>query len=257
MRLLSGEALLLDIVDLHDFDRIVTFLTCEQGQKRGVAKGSRRKFSRFAGQLQLLAKVSIQWRETDHRDLVRIDTAELIQPAGPLLEDLEGILAASYMAEHLVKFTQENEESELYFRLVSSTLEALRNGVERSLALRYFEAWILRLAGIFPIPRECLSCGRDLRRTGATLPQNGEGIVCQECLPAGAQALRVGAPCLDFLRRSGRTSLAEMQQAPPSGAALDQVEEICGRVRRGFLNQELRSYEVMKATLGGRSDVVP
>ena len=36
MRHHSAEGLLLDVVDLHDGDRIVTFLTREHGKKRGA-----------------------------------------------------------------------------------------------------------------------------------------------------------------------------------------------------------------------------
>ena len=49
------------MTDLQDRDRIVTFLTPEYGLKRGVARGARRKYSRYAGQLQLLAKVELTW----------------------------------------------------------------------------------------------------------------------------------------------------------------------------------------------------
>ena len=252
MRLLSGEAVLLDVVNLHDFDRIVTYLTAEWGQKRGVAKGARRKFSRFGGQLQLLSKVSIRWFEKENRDLVRIEAVELIRSPRPLLDDLEGILIGSYMAEHLVQFTQENEESGLFFRLLESTLEALRADAGRDLALRYFETWVLRLAGIFPLPRCCPFCGEDLSRTGGFLARHSEGILCPECAPGGGERLRVGVRALDFLRRTGRESLLKLQQVPPDEATMRRVEEICCRVRRDFLNHELRSYDVMKSTLGER-----
>ncbi len=253
MRLLSGEAWLLDVVDLHEIDRIVTFVTSEQGLKRGVANGARRKFSRFAGQLQLLSRVSIAWRENDNRDLVRISSVELIEPAGSLLEDLEGILYASCMAEHLVLFTQENEDSELYLRLLASTLEAIRGDVSPSLALRYFEVWALRLAGIFPVPAECPFCGGELLSTGAMLPGNGEGLVCQECDSGTGGALRIRAATLEFLRSSGRRSLLDLADEQHADSTLAQVEEVCGRVRRSFLGHELRSYKVMKSTLGDRA----
>ena len=102
MRILSGEAILLDAIDLHERDRIVTFLTAEWGKKRGVARGARAKYSRFAGQLQPLSKVAVRWFEKDGRELVRIESVELIEPCRALLEDLDGILLASYLAEHLV-----------------------------------------------------------------------------------------------------------------------------------------------------------
>jgi len=52
MRILTAAALVLDVFDLHERDRIVAYLTAEHGQRRGVARGARTKFSRFAGQLQ-------------------------------------------------------------------------------------------------------------------------------------------------------------------------------------------------------------
>src|ERR1700712_310114 len=51
MALQTAEALILDVTDLHDRDRIVTFLTREYGKKRGVARGARGKPRRFRGPL--------------------------------------------------------------------------------------------------------------------------------------------------------------------------------------------------------------
>ena len=76
----SAEALLLDAFDLQDGDRIVTFLTRDRGKVRGVAKGAKRKYSRFAGQLQPLAKVKVTWFEkeglgaVDHRTSIPINS---------------------------------------------------------------------------------------------------------------------------------------------------------------------------------------
>ena len=92
MGILSGEAIPLDAIDLHERDRIVTFLTAEWGRKRGVARGARAKYSRFAGQLQPLSKVAARWFEKEGRELVRIESVELIAPCRALLEDLDGIL---------------------------------------------------------------------------------------------------------------------------------------------------------------------
>ena len=61
MELVTAEAILLDVIDLQEYDRIVEFLTVERGRKRGVAQGARRKHSRYAGQLQPLEKVRVTW----------------------------------------------------------------------------------------------------------------------------------------------------------------------------------------------------
>jgi DNA repair protein RecO (recombination protein O) len=248
MRRLTAEALLLDVFDLHERDRVVTFLTAEWGRKRGVARGARAKYSRFAGQLQPLSKAAVRWFEKDGRDLVRIESVELAEPCRSLYDDLEGILLGSYLAEHLVCFAQENEDSAALYRLLDGTLQWLGLGVDRDLAARYFEVWVLRLAGIFPPPRECPSCGRALAEGGgAALEPAGAEIRCRECAP-GREAL-VSAAAVAFLLRSARETPPAMAEAPEAPAVLREVERICARVRTNFLHQELRSYQVMEATL--------
>src|SRR6266496_1260972 len=96
MGLQTTEALILDVRDLHDRDRIVTFLTREFGKKKGVAKGARLKHSRFGGQLQPLAKVQVTWFEKEGSELGRISSVDLVRPAHRLQSDLEGILLGSY-----------------------------------------------------------------------------------------------------------------------------------------------------------------
>ena len=247
MRRVSVTALLLDVRDLQEKDRIATFLTVEHGQKRGVARSARTKFSRYAGQLQPLAKVQLSWFEKEGRDLVRLGEVELVRPAMAMMEDLEGILLASYLAEHMVHFAQENEPSPKLFRLLDTTIEALLAGVDRQLAARYYEIWVLRLAGIFPPPTLCPLCAQPF--PGRAILMAAEGaLVCPSCLPGGWS---VGAPELDFLRCTAGQNLAQLSVHPPSAATLGRIEELCGRVRRHFLQTELRSYQVMRDTLAG------
>src|SRR4051795_8015832 len=189
MALLSAEALILDVTDLHDRDRIVTFLTREHGKTKGVAKGARVKHSRFGGQLQPLAKVAVTWFAKEGRELGRISSVELVRTAHPLQVDLEGILLGSYLADHILEFAQEEEGSDHLFRLLDSTLEALLAGVDRDLATRYFEAWVLRLAGVFPSPQTCPACGGPFPPEGAILPRTGEALLCFDC--GGVVGLRI------------------------------------------------------------------
>jgi hypothetical protein len=88
MRLLDDEALLLEVSDLQEGDRIVSFLTRHHGRKRGAARGARRRYSRFAGQLQPLAKVHVSWFEKEGSDLVRVRAVEMLRPPHRLAGDL-------------------------------------------------------------------------------------------------------------------------------------------------------------------------
>jgi DNA repair protein RecO (recombination protein O) len=248
MQLFTAEAILLDVFDLHERDRIVAYLTREHGKKRGVAQGARRKYSRFAGQLQPLAKVRVTWFEKEGRELVRISDVALLRPAERLQTDLEGILLGSYLADHMLEFAQENEADDRLFRLLDSTLESLLAGVDRALAARYYEAWMLRLAGIFPTPRQCPLCERPFEAAeGAVLASDGEMMVCRRCGGGGGRPVSPGA--LALLQRIAHQGLPQVAEQPPSAAVLAEVDELCARVRRAFLGHELKSREVIRQTL--------
>lgn len=250
MELHQADALVLDVVDLHERDRIVAFLTAEFGQKRGVAKGARTKFSRFAGQLQPLAKVRVQWAEKPERELVRIRDCQILAPPPDFGADLEALLLGAYMAEHIAEFAQEDEPSSHYFRLLDSTLQAVQGGVPMELAARYVEIWILRLSGVLPVPRECPLCGAELGDRAALFEADG-AIIGLECAAEGESWTPVAAPELELLRRSGRQNLPTLAADPPSREAMRRCEELCAKVRRNFLQNELRSYRMMKETLSG------
>ena len=249
MEIHTAEALVLDVMDLHEIDRIVTFLTRTHGKKRGVAQGARRKFSRFGGQLQPLGKVNITWREKPGRDLVRISSAEMVRPADRLQQDLEGLLLSAYLRDHLLEFAQEDEPGDHLFRLLDATVEALLEGMDRALVTRYFEAWTLRLAGVFPPPHTCPECDGILRDRGAVLPPLAEGLVCRRCGGRGAEP--VSGEVLEFLNRIGGENLHQMAARPPRVATLEKVDKLCAAIRRRFLQHELKSYQVIRETLEG------
>ncbi len=249
MTLQTAEALLLDVFDLHDHDRIVTLLTRERGKVRGVAKGARRKHSRFAGQLQPLAKVRAIWFEKSTSELVRLSSIELVRSADSLVQELEGILLAGYLSEHMLEFAQENEESDHLFRLLDSTTEALLDGVNAELATRYFEAWVLRLSGIFPPPMQCPECGEEVLGR-AWMPVAAEGLVCANCGQGSPGAKPVSETAVGFLRVIGHTSLRRLdREGVFSAGALAEIADVNARVRRAFLQRELKSHRVMHETL--------
>ncbi|HVS13933.1 MAG TPA: DNA repair protein RecO [Thermoanaerobaculia bacterium] len=247
MRRFTSEAILLEVSDLHDGDRIVAFLSPEHGRKRGVARGARRRYSRYAGQLQPLAKVRVDWFEKEHRDLVRIAEVEMRRPAAALARVLEGLLVGAYLAESMSVFAQENEASERQFRLLDATVEALAAGIDPLVGARYYEMWILRLAGLLAPGATCPHCERPLGEA-AILPDDGEAMLCGECA-RGLSGRRVGAGALRLLESFGRVSPAALGGLALDGGALRELQAVCAEIRRRFLGHELRSYQVMERTL--------
>jgi DNA repair protein RecO (recombination protein O) len=248
VRPFSAEAILLEVSDLQEADRVVVFLTQEHGKKRGAARGAKRKYSRFAGQLQPLAKVKIGWFEKEGRELVRISSVELVRAPKRLSQDLEGLLLAAYLGESTATFAPEGEPADHTFRLLDSVLEALEAGAAQEPVVRYFESWLLRLAGIFPAPGECPNCGRSLA-DGAALAASGEALLCRSCAGENRGAVPVSPAALEFWRRIRQENVVRMAARPPARETLAEIEEIAGRIRRHFLQGEIRSYQVAKQTM--------
>jgi len=253
VRSLQSEALILTVTDLAEADRVVEFLTREHGKRRGAARGAKRRFSRFAGELQPLARARIGWFEKEGRDLVRISSVELLRaPRG--LDDLEGLLVGAYLAETAATFAPEGEPAERPFRLLDAAIEALAEAIDRRLVVRYFESWILRLAGVFPNPEVCPLCGGPLAG-GAALAGGGDALVCRGCAADEPGSRPVSAAAIDFWIRAGRENLRSMSGRPPSAATLEEVGDVVGRVRRHFLGHELKSLGVLRRTLGDTAPI--
>lgn len=232
---------MLSIRDLQEADRIVSVLTAEHGRVRGVAKGSKRKFSRFAAPLHPLAKVKAGWAEKQS-DLVRFSSLDLLRPADGLHQDLETIVYSSYIADQAETFAQEREAAPELYRLLDRVVAALLGGGDVNAIVRYFELWVLRLAGIMGEPGACASCGKRLSERAAIGP---DGFVCGDC--DGDET--IGRQALGFIVLSRHRSPEDLVTLQWPVEVLAEVEGVCATIRRRFLNTELRSYSILKQLL--------
>jgi DNA repair protein RecO (recombination protein O) len=160
--LYTADALVLRTYTLGEADRIVVFFTRDRGKKRGVAKGARRPRSRFAGALEPLTEARIAYFESERRELVGLNYAEIHR--SPMAAAGSGAGADAfghigYFAELLDEWAAEGDADERLFRLGVSMLDALSAGVPVEPLARYFEYWLLRLQGVYPEARGTLSAG--------------------------------------------------------------------------------------------------
>jgi DNA repair protein RecO (recombination protein O) len=151
MPLYTTDALILRTYKLGESDRIVVFLTRDRGKKRGVAKNARQSRRRFGGALEPMTVGLVGYMERERRDLVRLEYVEPRRsPMAAAEPDALGY--ASYFAELIDEWAQENDANEPLFRLGASVVEAMAgpgNNVPIEPLARYFEYWLLRLQGVY------------------------------------------------------------------------------------------------------------
>src|SRR5438105_10830349 len=124
----TTEAIVLHTFPARERDKLVVFLTPEHGKRKGWAYGARGGRTRFGASLEPLAKVRIGFLEKENDEVVRIESVDLIRSLFPAQQNLVASVAASYIAETVDVFAQENDPLELVYRLLDKTTEALLNG---------------------------------------------------------------------------------------------------------------------------------
>ncbi len=249
MALLSTTAFILRVDALSEKDVALTLLTRDGGVVRAALRGGRRRFRRGA-LLELLTEVSVTLFQKEGSDLARADGLELVRSAFDLASRAETAMLLPYVAESLSTFLPEAETAPEAYRLVRHVLDALEAGAPPDLTTRYFEAWLLRLAGLLPGGTECAGCGRDLSSGGARFDPELPGLVGNECAPSGAVPVAGAAlRLLADVRRSRLDDLArrEVGDAP----SLRALEGLLREVRRRFLGHELKSYRFLETLSGG------
>jgi DNA repair protein RecO (recombination protein O) len=247
MPVYTSEALILRTYKLGESDQIVVFLTRDRGKKRGVAKGSRSRRSRYVGALEPMTRAHVAFYEREQRDLVRLNYVEVLR--SPLSgASSEALSHVGYFAELIDEWAPEAHVDERLYRLGSSVVDAIAEGVPVEPLARYFEYWILRLQGVYP-SFACAACGGSTQ-TGAMMPPRDHVLLCRTCAPSGGSLLSV--PALRFLVGAGTIGPDRLEAASLSEQASRELETVHRRLLSLHLEKELKSVRVLREMRQGR-----
>jgi DNA repair protein RecO (recombination protein O) len=252
-----SEALVLRTYPLKEADLIVSFLTRDQGKLRGVAKRARRPKSGFGAGLERLSHVRMAYFQRETRELVNLDSCELIRSQFDLVSDYWTGVALDYFAEVADQLLPSAEPSERFFRLLLAVLDYLRPAVgddpgaaaEASSsgrvwrAVTYYSLWAVRLSGWLPELHVCLGCGSLLdepeaggERERAFFHRGRAGLLCGHC----RRAMAVGSSW--ELSAESRNTAAEMLRRPVAQLSKTDWAQATAADLRRFLVQQIESH---------------
>jgi DNA repair protein RecO (recombination protein O) len=246
MPLHRTEAIVLRSYRVGEADKVVVFLTRDQGKIRGLARGARRPRSRFGGSLEIGSEVELTYFEKESAELVSVDRCDIIRSAFSCSGDPLLACTLGYFAELTDAFAQEKEPNEKLYRLVRAALGALGEA-DPEKTTRYFEAWLLRLCGYYPRGEGCASCGRELVGRGALFRVEDREMRCPACASAG---IALSRETLGYLREIWRRSPQELP-SPASPAVLEELRQLHRKIVQHELDKELRSQSVLDELLRG------
>jgi DNA repair protein RecO (recombination protein O) len=221
--LVTTDAIILRSYNLAEADRIVVCLTRSAGLVRAVAKGARRMKSRFGAALEPFTLVRLAFYEKENRELVNLSSAEILKSNFDVAAQVEVAEVLGYMSELIGEFAPPHEANEKLFRMVQACVDALASAPESAkLILRYFEIWLLRLAGSFPDTSACAVCGRS-SAAGQPLYVSVEGTArCASCSRGIGTPLAVSTQ--EFLRASQKLGPAQFATAHQSSFSQTEPE---------------------------------
>jgi DNA repair protein RecO (recombination protein O) len=244
-----SEALVLRTYPLKEADLVVSFLTRDQGKLRGVAKRARRPKNSFGSGLERLSHVRMAYFQRETRELVNLDSCELIRSQFDLVSDYWSGVALDYFAELSEQLLPPAEANERFFRLLLAVLDYLRptgEGDEGRVwrAATYFALWAARLSGWLPELYVCLGCGSSLDSPGprgepaerAFFSRGRAGLVCGHCRRT------LGPESVWELSGESRAIAADMLRRPVAQLATTNWSQATAADLRRFLKQQIESH---------------
>jgi DNA repair protein RecO (recombination protein O) len=237
-----SEAFVLQTYPFREADLIVSFLTRDFGKVRGVARRARRPKSGFGSGLERLSRIRMSYFQRENRELVNIDSCDLLQSQFTLVRDFSLACALDYIAEISEQLLPAAESNEKYFRLVAAVLDHMHSGAPGAAwrASTYFGVWALRLAGFLRPLDACPGCGSRLDGAAASQPayylRHHSGLYCQACRAS-----------LDLrnaweLSAESREIAREILRAPVANLSERQWSQSTASDLRRFVSQQIESH---------------
>ena len=170
--------------DIGEQDKIIVFFSKDVGIFKGVAKGARKFGNRFGSSLEPMSHVNVFYYEKENRELVTVSNCDLVESFFDIQNNLDTSFTLSYFAELIEEFFPLRSKDDTLFRLLLSTLQALKAGADLDFTSAYFEAWFLKLSGILPDFKKCKKC-REAISSVSWLSHKKDGVFCNRCVPQG------------------------------------------------------------------------
>jgi DNA repair protein RecO (recombination protein O) len=242
MPLYHSEAIVLRTYRVGEADKIVVFLTRDMGKIRGMAKGARRVKSRFGAGLEIGTEIDLTFFEKEGRELVSVDKCDIIRSGFTNLGDPLLACTLAYFVDLVDAFAPERDPNGKLYRLLSAASAALAGGADHDRVTRYFEAWLLRLGGLYPRRVNCAACGGVFSQVGARYQVEQHRLVCRRCSEHGVVLSPVTLEYLAVVWREPPQSLP----GPRGKQVLGELTVLHQKLIRQQLEKELSSQQVLR-----------
>ena len=250
-RVYRTHAVILRRRDYADADRILTVYTPSLGKRALIAKGIRKTTSRKAGHLELFTHASLMASQARTWDIVT--EATTVESFRHLRQDLECIGRGAYICELIDGFTEEEDENQPLWELLTLCLRQLDalgqtpNEARAAVLMRWTELHLLSLTGFQPQLFHCLDCGEPLRPETNFLMLMEGGVICPTCQNRrGGDGETIDVDVLKVMRYLQSHSWSEVEQLSVRKPVMNRVQNILQRYLMAILERQLKSTDFLR-----------
>ncbi|MBF0451274.1 MAG: DNA repair protein RecO [Candidatus Magnetomorum sp.] len=186
MELLTAQGILIRRLDYGDADLILTFLTKTYGKISVIAKSAKKSVKRFGGILELFYILELVVRPGKGDRLAILQTASLIRPFEKIRLSVIHTAYASYWAELIQHFVEEQVSQDSIYHLFEYVLDQLnQHSVPADVLHILFQIRFLGESGFQPNFKYCYHCQKKLDQIAGHAcyfdPKKGT-LICPVCV---------------------------------------------------------------------------
>jgi len=223
MSVFSTPAIVLRRTDFGDFDVILTLFTQSDGKITVIAKSAKKSTRRFPGVLELFSAIDAVCRRSRGKGIPVLQEANLVKAHPVIRTDFRKTAYASYWAELVYNWVEDNYQQVPLYHLLIHVLSALDGGSTPEAILHLlFQIRLLALTGHRPGLKHCSRCRKpieDMGRDKVTVDMQRGGILCPDCAPASSSRMLLARGTIKqllWLENGPFAKAARLKFSPPA-----------------------------------------
>lgn len=193
----NTTGLVIKVLDIGEYDRLITLLTADKGLVIALCRGVRRVKSKRLAASSLLTYSRVTLSE--NKNGYALIEGEPTEVFFGLRSDVEKLALAQYFCELFYEFASDASESQEMLSLILNSLYLLSKGKKSELLLKSTaELKLLSLTGFMPNLVNCRNCGEYESKTMSFDLSNGSLSCCKCPISEGSVVLPLS--CVRALR---------------------------------------------------------
>ena len=246
MALYKTRAIVLKSINLSESDRIITFMTENNGKVKCIAKGARKIKNRFWGALEPMSLIHLIYFGKENQSLFRLNHTDIIESFHTIRDDFSKLYTGVYFIDLIDSLILEGHRERKIFSLLYQSLAALNKQSEFESLHRLFEIRLLSLSGYTPQLEHCVFCKKLPERGMISFSYTHNGIFCNYCSSKSRVDAKVSIGTRNYIKKLLDVEIKTCERLKFPKSQSEEIAQLTHRLILSHLGRELKSYPFIK-----------